>query len=316
MSRMHIDEFRSLTKKAQLPAATKRGIEQGMQQEATSTPSRRTTRRISRRAFVRGGAIAAGTVAAFAGANAIHNWRAGSEENWFALEAYAIGNNNESGFTADDTFGNFISYGVSKSDLTLHTDLDFTCTGSGIDKLIYCFEGDNVIMPNLSGREKGMYLWYTSSRTDLDDATTFGPIYSFSVDYNDQGKDKNNLFTRLFGTVNYYSLYMSLDSDDTVRQIVDDLDDAIDPTEKTQDELRKQLAVHVLELFAEQISKATLTITAKFTDGTAQTKRYSIAPVDDYLEVYEDYLGSDGYKGVGGKFEEGPSLFVITEISA
>ena len=84
--------------------------------------------------------------------------------------------------------------------------------------------------------------------------------------------------------------------------------------------LRNQVGVRVAELFAEELAKTTLVMTATFNDGSEQTKRYSFSPREDYAQIYAEYLEEDWDAYLTGDdarrtelTQNPPSLYLITE---
>ena len=85
-------------------------------------------------------------------------------------------------------------------------------------------------------------------------------------------------------------------------------------------ELRHRASVRVAELFAEELAKTTLAMTATFDDGSKQTKRYSFSPREDYAQTYDDYLTEEDEALLAGDearrrelLDNPPDLYLITE---
>ena len=85
-------------------------------------------------------------------------------------------------------------------------------------------------------------------------------------------------------------------------------------------EFYHQVGVRAAELFAEELAKTTLVMTAAFNDGTEQTKRYSFSPREDFAQIYDDYLTEDDEATLAGDdarrqelTQNPPSLYLITE---
>ena len=159
MDRHTLEQFRTRARKIMLPEDVRESVldeirvEKGERARSPRRP-RRERQGVTRRTFVRAGAVAAGGAAAFLGANALMNHLAGEKDNWFALTAYAEGTEEPDGsrLALGETFGGRISWagGVDpESDgddlLMVHTELNLSCTGDNVDTLTYQLEGDNVL---------------------------------------------------------------------------------------------------------------------------------------------------------------------------
>ena len=93
-----------------------------------------------------------------------------------------------------------------------------------------------------------------------------------------------------------------------------------DEEQQRNTELMNQVSVRAAELFAEELSRTTLVMTATFNDGSEQTKRYSFSPREDYTQIYADYLKEDWEAYLAGDdarrtelTQNPPSLYLITE---
>lgn len=164
----------------------------------------------TRRTFVRAGAVAAGGVAAFLGANALMNHAAGKRGNWFALTAYAEGTEEPDGsrLALGETFGGHIGWSggvdpaTNGNDLIMaSTELNLSCTGDNVGTLTYRLEGDSV------GTDVDVYskpgIWIFQS-----DYEGSGPVASFTVDYDSQ--DTQSLQALLTGRAAYYAVYANI----------------------------------------------------------------------------------------------------------
>ena len=67
---------------------------------------------------------------------------------------------------------------------------------------------------------------------------------------------------------------------------------------------------------AQKIGQATLSATATFTDGTTLTRRYRIAPVENFEQVFADRMAANREQG---RPDDDPRLtaplFEITELA-
>lgn len=166
------------------------------------------------------------------------------------------------------------------------------------------------------------------------------PVESFTVDYENQ--HPNGLLDFLAGTNASYSVYANVTvPDDLVPVFLEiqainetqterskdnvNLDGSITTVETEEEihrqmELDHQVSMRAAELFAEELAKAALVMTATFNDGTRQTKRYSFSPCEDFAQVYDDYLTEDDEAYLAGDnsrrqelTQNPPSLYLITE---
>ncbi|OUO58869.1 hypothetical protein [Olsenella sp. An270] len=327
MDRHTLEQFRTRARKATLPEDVRESVldeirvEKGERARGPRRP-RRERRGVTRRTFVRVGAVAAGGVAAFLGVSALMNHAAGKRGNWFALTAYAEGTEEPDGsrLALGETFGGRISWagGVDpESDgddlLMVHTELNLSCTGDNVDTLTYQLEGDSV------GTSVDVYfkpgIWIFQS-----DYEGSGPVANFTVDYDSQ--DTQSLQALLTGRLAYYAIYANIPVPDDLVPVFLELQE----TEGTEEEssrlleLMNQVEVRAAELFAEELAKTTLVMTATFNDGSEQTKRYSFSPREDYTQIYANYLEEDWGAYLAGDdarrtelTQNPPSLYLITE---
>lgn len=282
---------------------------------------------------------------AFLGANALVNHLADGQGNWLALTAYAEGTEGAGGerLALGETFGGRISWagGVDpESDrddlLMVHTELNLSCTGDNVDTLTYRLERDNVGTNTDVYSKPGIWIF----QSDYEGS---GPVASFTVDYDSQ--DTQSLQALLTGRLAYYAVYANIPvPDDLVPTLLELQEIAETQIERSEDaadadgffelveteeeslremELRHRASVRVAELFAEELAKATLAMTATFNDGSEQTKRYSFSPREDYAQTYADYLEEDWETCLADDdarrtelTQNPPSLYLITETSA
>ena len=244
---------------------------------------------------------------------------AGKRGNWFALTAYAEGTEGPDGsrLALGETFGGRISWagGVDpESDgddlLMVHTELNLSCTGDNVDTLTYQLEGDSV------GASVDVYfkpgIWIFQS-----DYEGSGPVASFTVDYDSQ--DTQSLQALLTGRAAYYAVYANIPVPDDLVPVFLELQETEEGSSRLL-ELMNQVGVRAAELFAEELSRTTLVMTATFNDGSEQTKRYSFSPREDYTQIYADYLKEDWEACLAGDearrtelTQNPPSLYLITE---
>lgn len=318
--------------------------------------ARRERRGVTRRTIVRAGAVAAGAAAAFLGANALMNHLTGKQGNWFALTAYAEGTEGGDGsrLALGETFGGHISWGgdvdpegAGDDLLMIFTELNLTCTGDNVDTLTYRLEGDNVLTARDSVSEDNALtqpgIWIQWATTYRPGEQSSGPVESFTVDYENQ--HPNGLLDFLAGTNASYSVYANVTVPDDLVPVFLEIQainetqterskDNVNPdgsitTVETEEEIHRQMeldhqvSMRAAELFAEELAKAALVMTATFNDGTRQTKRYSFSPCEDFAQVYDDYLTEDDEAYLAGDnsrrqelTQNPPSLYLITETDA
>ena len=288
--------------------------------------------------------MAAGGAVAFLGANALVNHLAGGRGNWFALTAYAEGTEEAEGerLALGETFGGNISWsgGVDPATdgddlLMVSTSLNLSCTGNNVDTLTYQLEGDNVQTGADAYSTPGIWIFQS-------DREGSGPVASFTVDY--EWQDTQSLQALLTGRLAYYAVYANIPvPDDLVPTLLELQEIAETQIERSEDaadsdgsfelveteeeslremELRHRASVRVAELFAEELAKTTLAMTATFDDGSKQTKRYSFSPREDYAQTYDDYLTEEDEALLAGDearrrelLDNPPDLYLITEMA-
>ena len=341
MDRHTLEQFRTRARKVTLPEGVRESIldeirvEKGERARGPRRPHRE-QRSVTRRTFVRAGAVAAGGVAAFLGANALMNHAAGERGNWFALTAYAEGTEEPDGsrLALGETFGGHIGWSggvdpaTNGNDLIMaSTELNLSYTGDNVGTLTYRLEGDSV------GTDVDVYskpgIWIFQS-----DHEGSGPVASFTVDYDSQ--DTQSLQALLTGRAAYYAVYANIPVPDDLVPVFLELQEIgeaqiersegsktiieTDEEQRRDAELRNQASVRIADLFAEELAKTTLVMTATFNDGSEQTKRYSFSPREDYTQIYADYLEEDWEAYLAGDdarrsklTQNPPSLYLITE---
>lgn len=351
MDRHTLGQFCTRARKVTLPEDVRESVldeirvEKGERARGPRRP-RREQRGVTRRTFVRAGAVAAGGVAAFLGANALMNHLAGEKNNWFALTAYAAGTEEPDGsrLALGETFGGRIGWAggvdptTNGNDLIMaSTELNLSCTGDNVDTLTYQLEGDNVLTADGATEDEIYFssgIWIQWATTYRPGEKSSGPVDSFTVDYENQ--DPNGLLDALAGTNASYSVYANIPVPDdlvpvflemqeiseTVAERSEGSETIVETDEEQQrnTELMDQVGVRVAELFADELAKTTLVMTAAFNDGSEQTKRYSFAPREDYTQIYADYLEEDREASLAGDAarrteltQNPPSLYLITE---
>ena len=125
--------------------------------------------------------------------------------------------------------------------------------------------------------------------------------------------------TLLTGRLAYYAIYANIPVPDDLVPVFLELQETEEGSSRLL-ELMNQVGVRAAELFAEELSRTTLVMTAAFNDGSEQTKRYSFAPREGYTQIYADYLEEDWQAYLDGDdarrvelTQNPPSLYLITE---
>ena len=341
MDRHTLEQFRTRARKIMLPENVRESgldeirVEKGERARSPRRP-RRERQGVTRRTFVRAGAVAAGGVVAFFGINALMNHAAGKRGNWFALTAYAEGTEGPDGsrLALGERFGGHIGWAggvdpaTNGNDLIMaSTELNLSCTGDNVDTLTYRLEGDNVGTDVDTYFKPGIWIF----QSYYEDS---GPVASFTVDYDSQ--DTQSLQAFLTGRAAYYAVYANIPVPNDLVPVFLELQEIgeaqmersegsetiieTDEEQQRETELRNQVSVRVAELFAEELAKTTLVMTATFNDGSEQTKRYSFSPREDYTQIYAGYLEEDWEAYLAGDdarrielTQNPPSLYLITE---
>lgn len=324
MDRSTLEQFRTRARRVTLPEDVRESVldeiraERG---ERTRDPRRprRERRGVTRRTFVRAGAVAAGGVAAFLGASALMNRLADKEGNWFALTAYAEGTGGEGnthlalGRLFNGTLG--WSGGPESEFIMVNTVLDLTCTGANVRTITYSLEGDNVIAEQGLRMESGL-----ASRQGIWIHWPGGSVQSYTVPYDEQ--------IRTDTTGSDYRVYANAPLGDEMRGLLaqmQDLHDAISAGDEPSEDQLGQMAelsdrgsVCALEVLATELERATLVMTADFSDGSAQTKRYAFSTREGYAQIYagrlEEMASAEPERAEALRTNP-PSLFYLTELA-
>ncbi len=341
MSNQQFERFRMRARRVTLPEDVRESVidemrvERGERARGPRRP-RRERRGVTRRTFVRMGAVAAGGVAAFLGASALMNRLADKEGNWFALTAYAEGTRTPDGsrLALGEKFGGYINWSggvdpaTSASELLMvSTEFNLACTGDNVDTLTYRLEGDNILAGADIYTRPGLWMFQS-------DAEGTGTVEGFTIEYGSQ--DTMGLLDGISGNATYYAIYANVPFEkgseiweliakllnvdpETGEHVTPEVTGYYEGT-RYRNELTNQVALYAAELFAAELAKATLVMTATFDDGSEQTKRYSFAPREGYTQIYADYLEEGWEAYLAGDdarrtelTQNPPSLYLITE---
>lgn len=163
---------------------------------------------------------------------------------------------------ADESFWDYTWAGYKYS-------LNLTCTGSNIERVTYEIEGERSYFELL---DLNMASRPTDERTG--DGRAFHYVKSFTVDYDEQNAD-----TGLARSL-YVGFPLSDEGLDAFSHLL---------SEASSDKYNKQLDFAIESGAAREVSQSKLFVTATFKDGSAQTKTYTIQPVDDFDQLYSRF---------------------------
>ena len=241
------------------------------------------------------------------------------EGNWFSLRAYADEPNTPANEVRDLDVGYIVPKEASGGDANMFAssyEFDFSIVGSNIETVTYAIEGS--VTPASEDYANGDgYTWEyvtfqerTLTQEGIDangkpvEDVRFENITSFTVDYNDQsGSIKlspEEPVQRL--------IYIKIRQPDEAIEILDAMTAEPEGSFKETELSNDFFALCGYEA-ALMLAAHPLSITATFSDGTTETKRYRIAPADDFEERYR-FITTFGYIAEA----VGSSLFTITEI--
>ena len=322
MDRHTLEQFRARARRVSLPEEVRESvldkirIEKGERARGPLRPHRE-QHGITRRTFVRVGAVATGSLAAFLGGSALMSNLGGEKSNWFALTAYAEGIDETDGthLALGRLFNGALGWsgGPESELLMVNTVLDLTCTGDNVRTITYSLEGENVLTEQGLRMESGL-----ASTQGIWIYWPEGSVESYTVSYDEQpGKDSSAVG---------YRVYANAPLNDEARKLLvemQELNSTIsEGGEPSEEQLRRHAelsnrgTVCALEVLAAELEKATLVMTAGFADGSTQTKRYAFSPREGYAQIFADYLNemaSADSESVEALRKDPPSLFYLTE---
>lgn len=290
--------------------------------DATTAP-----RSLSRRTFVRVGTAAAAVGAVFLGLSIIgqpasQDRPAGQNQptaplnsNSFVLTAYADAiQEGDAALLATDDFA-ILGGGWSEGDNGLFQTghaFNLSCTGNGIRSVVYSLEGDLARVGRefpASDTSTGVptaCVFFEPDAVILDDSDNQGGIHRGSAT-SFEAEPASNFAGSAGSSPDSAGAQVCTQAGLIVRLIApSDLSAALkDVTEKGNvlsndysniDNYRAYLEAgdHVTQtaeaLYAEAVAQTTLVVEATFEDGSTQTQRYHLAPIDDLAAVYGAYL--------------------------
>lgn len=293
-------------------------------------------RMLPRRRFV-GGAIAAACVLAFGGTAVLalvakpdDDPSSSSAGNWFALLAYANENpDDEPGKTVTlnmDDFGHDSAWKVWRSDpeidpnnadnapdegqryLSVAYQFNLSCTGTNIASLTYEVEGERVLFYTRTTSFDSAN-WESEPSIEEDRTTRF------TVEYDDQQQKPAELWR---------ALRVSFPLEGELAELYDAAAEKFISGYRSDADIDQleHLNVVLLRRYADMIAQARLHLTATYEDGSAETKTYAIAPVENLEEVELAYATAVRaqskalQENPAGHFEQipPPELFTLTEL--
>lgn len=214
----------------------------------------------------------------------------------------------------------------------LSYQLNLACVGEGIQSVTYAIDGEDVAFELISMKDAG-------DGSLMPD--TYMPAQEFTLDYDDQQPEDlyrlvkvdlmNPALRDLYNRMDDVMQKMRAANDPAEQEVLNEelreLDrQKSDLVEAAYAELPSDYETRVAildDLFfdasceaAQKIGQATLSATATFTDGTTLTRRYRIAPVENFEQVFADRMAANREQG---RPDDDPRLtaplFEITEVS-
>lgn len=316
MNEQQLRKLRQLAKDVHLPKEVERRV-----LEETSTPKRprrrhRPQRPITRRTFLRAGAIAAGALAAFLGTSTLLGGekRDATEGNWFVLTAYAEGvpcaENTVIARQAISLAGSL--GGSTSSGWCAAHGIDLHVTGTGIESITYSIEGNYVSPEGQGGEvfdENRVWIdaidaaYYATGKSSPETDANFT---RFTLPY-DEIENDGKLWNRQIWTA-----FPTDDEIDASQQHYEQIRNSPEADDTALLRANNDRRLVLERRSAELLAATTFVLTVAFKDGTTQTKRYAIAPRDDFDEVYGSFLDAEA-EGVYGDW---PDLYTITELNS
>lgn len=242
-----------------------------------------------------------------------------SEGNWFSLKAYADEPDapaNETRELAVESLspaahqGGY-SYGMSSAEYLF----DFSIAGSSIDSVTYAIdggpipsiidvmEGDGITWEYVAFRQTIVILDSEASRR-AKEGNEQGYFSSFTVDYDDQGSHVGTREDPLRRTI-----CIRLRAPEEAAELFEAASAAPGGSDE-QLSLGAEANYACACEAARRLGEAPLSVTATFVDGTTQTKRYRIAPIDGFEDRFRAWFEHNDPVGT----PDNP-LFTITEIT-
>lgn len=303
MNKQILDQFKARAHDVQLPESVRRSILTETAGEKDPSPRRRG---ITRRAAVGVGLGALGTAAALLALSVVAKPEDepgnGTGGSWFALRAYAEGVSQGSDTVLTSAIHPANSLGGSpESGWYVARSIDLACTGANISNVTYALEGDCLSPSGQPGEPFTEPLaWLDALYSNRDELSpgdevpdNGGSPLGFTVPYDELAADERS-FNR--------QIWTCFPTDERV--------DAAWKRAESDGAAEEDYLRYLVLLerrSADILARITFSLTATFTDGSTLTKRYGIAPRDDFdeacLAFYSDFDATST-----------PELFVITEL--
>lgn len=214
-------------------------------------------------------------------------------------------------YLSPHTYQGGYAYGMSSAEYLF----DFSITGSNIDSVTYAIDGgpipsiiditerDGITWEYVAFRHAIVILDSDASRR-AKEGNEQGDFSSFTVDYDDQGSHVGTREDPLRRTI-----YIRLRTPEKAVELFEAASAAPGGSDEQLQLGTEANFVCACEA-ARRLGEAPLSVTATFADGTAQTKRYRITPVDDFEDRFRAWFERNDPIGS----PDNP-LFTITEIA-
>jgi hypothetical protein len=286
-------------------------------QAATGAWSRRPgSHPLTRRGLIRLSVSAASVGAVFAIGSVYRRGGdvAGAAKDGFALRAYANGlpQGDGSSVLAGLGSGGSVSEGEDRWWMVA-CDMDLSCTGAGIRRLTFELL-DGYADAEAGGGQQRALAFVQESHQDVGfgEEVPYHQNTQFSVDYDEQGDDELLPYYLTRKVVAWFP------ATDEITSFSDEMR-GMDPGADLDAKWHRLIALCMQE-FATMLAQSRLRVTAELSDGTTQAHAYTVAPVDDFVERYEDFEArreqapASGADSAGGAADgvDYPQLYLIT----
>lgn len=205
--------------------------------------------------------------------------------NSFMLTAYARGSELTSNtHLAIPGFGTDLSYSEGENNtIKIDATFDFSAEGQNIKTLTYELEGSDG-REGYPARAGEVRYWFDNIEIPQSGQGTpqWQSSAMFTVDYNAQARAANGI-QRNLSMILAQTPQLKAALDELKALSYQEVPNATyyEAVAKVQEEVRK--------LYAQELQKITIKMTATFEDGTQATSRYRISPTQDAAEVYTAY---------------------------
>ena len=302
MNKQAFDQFKQRARNIQLPDDVRDNVLSEIGAEKSRSPRRRS---ITRRAAVGVGLGSIGAAAALLAATIVTRPDAdtpasASTGNRFALRAYAEGMpQGGSTVLAQQSISPAGSLGGSGSDgwYAAH-GIDLTCEGSGIESITYAIEGDYVSeegQPREGLSTRAVWLDALYSHPDQAEASVAYPDHggthtSFTVSYEEQAADEGNFNRQIWTSFPDDKELAAVRAEREEKYPVGYMADLTWNQALEYVRLQNRWILLLEKRSGELLAQTVLVMMATCTDGSTLTRRYVIAPREDFEQVYADRL--------------------------